>query len=145
MLAAAAAVTTRVRLMTTSLIATVRSIAILAKETASLDALSGGRLTLGLGVGGRVDDFHATETTFDDRGRRFDRQLETLHRIWAGGPAAEGAGPIGPAPVQPGGPQGLIGGSPPKAPARPARWGAGQARGWGRRVRSTQRGGRWGR
>jgi alkanesulfonate monooxygenase SsuD/methylene tetrahydromethanopterin reductase-like flavin-dependent oxidoreductase (luciferase family) len=137
-LTAAAAVTTRVRLMTTILIATVRNTAILAKETASLDALSGGRLTLGLGVGGRVDDFRATETTFDDRGRCFDRQLETLHRIWSGGPAAEGAGPIGPAPVQPGGPQVLIGGYTPKALARLARWGAGYVGGGGSPERSKQ-------
>src|SRR5258708_9135772 len=101
--------------MTTILIATVRNTGILAKETASLDALSGGRLTLGLGVGGRVDDFRATETTFDDRGRRFDRQLETLHRIWSGGPAAEGAGPIRPAPVQPDWPPACIAGHTPVA------------------------------
>lgn len=125
MLAAVAAVTTRVRLMTSVLIVTVRNTAILAKETASLDALSGGRLTLGLGVGAREDDFRATETSFRDRGRRFDRQLETLHRIWSGEPATEDTGPIGPAPVQPGGPQVLIGGNSPTALARLSRWGAG--------------------
>src|SRR6266436_8800484 len=81
-LAAAAGVTQRIRLITTVLLAPLHNAGVLAKQTASLDALSGGRLTLGLGVGGREDDFRATETSFEDRGRRFDRQLETLHRIW---------------------------------------------------------------
>ena len=57
--AAAAGVTQRIRLMTTVLLAPLRNTAILAKQAASLDALSGGRLTLGLAIGGREDDFHA--------------------------------------------------------------------------------------
>ncbi|HKS68834.1 MAG TPA: LLM class flavin-dependent oxidoreductase, partial [Ktedonobacterales bacterium] len=56
-LAGAAGVTVRIRLMTTVLLAPLRNTAILAKQAASLDALSGGRLTLGLGVGAREDDF----------------------------------------------------------------------------------------
>src|SRR5262245_31634834 len=76
MLTAAAAVTQRIRLMTTVLLAPLRTTAVLAKQTASLDALSGGRLTLGLGVGGREDDFHAAEQDVHTRGRRFEEQLE---------------------------------------------------------------------
>ena len=60
-LAAAAAVTSRVRLMTTVLLAPLRRAGMLAKQAATIDALSGGRLTLGLGVGGRQDDFHAAQ------------------------------------------------------------------------------------
>ena len=83
-LTAAAAVTHRVLLMTSILIATLRNAVILAKEAATLDALSGGRLTLGLGVGGREDDFHAAHASYKGRGRHMERQLELMRRI---GPA----------------------------------------------------------
>ena len=62
----------------------------LAKATGSLHAISGGRLTLGLGVGGRADDFAAAERPYDDRGRLMDETLELLHRAWAGEPVAGG-------------------------------------------------------
>src|SRR5690242_4618709 len=55
-LAAVAGATTRLQLVTTVLLAPTRNTGILAKQAASLDALSGGRLTLGLGIGGRQDD-----------------------------------------------------------------------------------------
>src|SRR6266567_1223165 len=103
-LAAVAGVTTRLRLMTTVLIATLRNTGILAKQAASLDALSGGRLTLGLGVGGREDDFLAAPADFKNRGKRFDAQLEQLARIWSGQAVSDQVGVIGPAPIQPGGP-----------------------------------------
>lgn len=121
-LATAAAVTRRIRLMTTVLIAPTRKAGILAKQAASLDALSGGRLTLGLGVGAREDDFRAVPGSFRDRARRFERQLDTMKRIWSGQPVAEGVGPVGPSPVQPGGPELLIGGYVPAAVQRIARW-----------------------
>ena len=62
----------------------------LAKVTASLDQLSAGRLTLGVGVGGRPDDYELAGRPFGDRGRRFDADLELLHQAWAAGrsPAA---------------------------------------------------------
>src|SRR5215210_5639736 len=66
-LAAAAAVTERVRLMTTVLIAPLRGAGVLAKQAATIDALSGGRLTLGLGVGAREDDFRFAPASFHDR------------------------------------------------------------------------------
>lgn len=124
-LTAAAAVTQRIRFITTILIAPLHNAGLLAKQAASLDALSGGRLTLGLGVGNREDDFRAAPASFHDRGKRFEGQLETMRRVWAGEPLAEDIGPIGPPPVQPGGPPLLIGGYSPAAIQRVGRWGDG--------------------
>jgi alkanesulfonate monooxygenase SsuD/methylene tetrahydromethanopterin reductase-like flavin-dependent oxidoreductase (luciferase family) len=84
-LAAAAAVTTRIKLVTDVLIAPLRSAAFLAKEAASVAQLSGGRLTLGVAPGVREDDFVAAEQSFRRRGARFDEMLEEIHRAWAGG------------------------------------------------------------
>jgi alkanesulfonate monooxygenase SsuD/methylene tetrahydromethanopterin reductase-like flavin-dependent oxidoreductase (luciferase family) len=124
-LAAVAGVTERVRLVTTVLIAPLRSPGILAKESASLDALSGGRLTLGLGVGNREDDFLAASASFRDRGKRFDQQLETMARVWSAGSFSQDVGPIGPAPAQAGGPEVLIGAYSPAGMQRLGRWGNG--------------------
>src|ERR671917_1705574 len=74
-LAAAAAVTDRVRLMSAVLLAPLRGAGVLAKQAATIDALSGGRLTLGLGVGGREDDFQAVGESFHDRRRRVGGEL----------------------------------------------------------------------
>src|SRR6266516_3498718 len=130
-LEAAAGVTQHIRLMTTVLLATLRNTAILAKQAASLDALSGGRLTLGLGIGAREDDFHAASTSFRNRGKRFEEQLETMKRIWSGQPLAENVGPVGPSPVRPGGPEILIGGYTHAAIQRVGRWGDGYISGGG--------------
>jgi alkanesulfonate monooxygenase SsuD/methylene tetrahydromethanopterin reductase-like flavin-dependent oxidoreductase (luciferase family) len=87
-LAAAAAVTERIGLVTNILLGPAYSPAPLAKVAASIDQLSGGRLTLGLGVGGRPDDYQLAGRSFADRGKRFDDDLELLHRAWAGEPVA---------------------------------------------------------
>lgn len=130
-LAAAAAVTSRIRLTTAILIAPFRGNgALLAKQLASIDNLSGGRLTVGLAVGGRDDDFSATDTPFLQRGRRQDQLVEEMTAVWAG--EARGfAGPIGPRPVQPGGPPLLLGGGSAAAIRRAARHGAGWIAGGG--------------
>jgi alkanesulfonate monooxygenase SsuD/methylene tetrahydromethanopterin reductase-like flavin-dependent oxidoreductase (luciferase family) len=130
-LTAAAAVTQRIRLMTTVLLAPLHPAGILAKQAASIDALSGGRLTLGLGIGGRPDDYNAAPASFSGRGKRFEQQLDTLYRAWSGQPLAEDIGPIGPPPVQEGGPEVLIGGNTPAAIARVGRWGSGYIMGGG--------------
>ncbi|MGH3394314.1 MAG: LLM class flavin-dependent oxidoreductase, partial [Streptosporangiaceae bacterium] len=124
-LAALAAVTTRIRVQTEVLLAPLRQPALLAKQAATLDRLSGGRLTLGLGVGDarRRDDFAAAGTDPRTRGRRLDEQLAIMRRIWSGQPYE--AGPIGPAPARPGGPEVLFGGFRPAALERVARWGDG--------------------
>jgi alkanesulfonate monooxygenase SsuD/methylene tetrahydromethanopterin reductase-like flavin-dependent oxidoreductase (luciferase family) len=124
-LAAAAGATSRVRLMTSVLLAPMRDATLLAKQAATLDALSGGRLSLGLSVGGREDDFLATGTSFHDRGHRFDQQLATMRRLWSGRRFSADVGAIGPAPVRPDGPELLIGGFAPAALRRVGRFGDG--------------------
>jgi alkanesulfonate monooxygenase SsuD/methylene tetrahydromethanopterin reductase-like flavin-dependent oxidoreductase (luciferase family) len=124
-LAVVAGVTSRVRLVTTVLVAPLRNAAILAKQAATLDALSAGRLTLGLGVGGREDDYRAAPAAFHNRGRRFEEQLTIMRRIWSGEPLDADIGPIGPPPARSGGPEVLIGGYSPTAIARVGRWGDG--------------------
>ena len=121
-LAAAAALTSRMRLMTTVLIAPLRGAGVLAKQAATIDALSGGRLTLGFGVGAREDDFRAAPASFHDRGRRFEEQLDLMRRVWSGQPVSNEVGPIGPPPARAGGPELLIGGYAPAAIRRVGRW-----------------------
>src|SRR5258708_12732759 len=85
-LAAVVGVTQRMRLMTTVLVAPLRNTAILAKQAASIDALSNGRLTLGVGIGGREDDFLSAQVPFHERAKRFDHHLPTITRIWSAQP-----------------------------------------------------------
>lgn len=124
-LAAVAGITTRLRLVTTVLLSPTRNTGILAKQAASLDALSGGRLTLGLGIGGRENDFLAAPANFHTRGKRFNEQLAFFERAWSGQAINDQIGPIGPAPAQPGGPEILIGGYSEAAIRRLGRWGNG--------------------
>src|SRR6266498_2235368 len=96
-LSAAAAVTSRIRLSTSVLLAPLyANTALFAKQAASLDRLSGGRLVLGLGLGGRDDDFTASGLTPTRRGRRLEEQMGEMKRIWSGEERGY-AGPIGPA------------------------------------------------
>jgi alkanesulfonate monooxygenase SsuD/methylene tetrahydromethanopterin reductase-like flavin-dependent oxidoreductase (luciferase family) len=74
-LAAAAAATSRVRLATMIAIGPLRSTAMLAKQAASVHGLSGGRLTLGLAVGARTEDYDAAEVEHKGRGKRLGEQL----------------------------------------------------------------------
>jgi alkanesulfonate monooxygenase SsuD/methylene tetrahydromethanopterin reductase-like flavin-dependent oxidoreductase (luciferase family) len=84
-LAAAAAVTSRIKLLTSVLLSPLRlNTALFAKQAATLHHLSGGRLVLGLGIGGRDDDFDVSGADMSSRGRVFDRQLEEMRRIWDG-------------------------------------------------------------
>ncbi|HEX3239955.1 MAG TPA: LLM class flavin-dependent oxidoreductase [Solirubrobacterales bacterium] len=116
-LAAAAAVTERIGLTTSVLLAPLReSAATLAKQTLSLQALSGGRLTLGVGIGGREDDYATAEVDMGDRGETIDQMLGRIRELWD-------ADHIGPATVGP--PTLLVGGGVDASFARAAKYGDG--------------------
>ncbi|MFE6858082.1 LLM class flavin-dependent oxidoreductase [Nocardia sp. NPDC057668] len=124
-LAVIAGATDRIRVQTEVLLAPLRDPVLLAKQIATLDVMSGGRLTLGLGVGGRADDHIASGTDLRTRGKRLDQNLEVMRRLWSGKPYGDDCGPVGPAPLQPEGPQLLFGGFQPAAIDRVGRWGGG--------------------
>jgi alkanesulfonate monooxygenase SsuD/methylene tetrahydromethanopterin reductase-like flavin-dependent oxidoreductase (luciferase family) len=125
-LAAVAGVTERIRLATTILIAPYRANgALVAKQAASLDRLSGGRLTLGVAVGGREDDYEVSGVDFHRRGRSFDAMLDQWQRIWRGDSG------VGPAPVRSGGPVLMVGGRADVTFERAARYGDGWIMGGG--------------
>ncbi|MFI0349058.1 LLM class flavin-dependent oxidoreductase [Actinomadura sp. 9N407] len=93
-LSAAAAVTERIGLTTAILLAAARPSAVeLAKQAASLDRLSGGRLTLGVSAGMREEDYVATGTEHATRGERLDRMIEEMREIWRGEGPVPGVGP----------------------------------------------------
>jgi alkanesulfonate monooxygenase SsuD/methylene tetrahydromethanopterin reductase-like flavin-dependent oxidoreductase (luciferase family) len=129
-LAAAAAVTERIRLASTILIAPYRvNGALVAKQAASLDRLSNGRLVLGVAVGGREDDYTASGVDFRTRGRRFEQMLEQWHDVWAGKSFGT-AGAIGPRPLRER-PTVIVGGAADVAFERAARYGDGWIMGGG--------------
>jgi alkanesulfonate monooxygenase SsuD/methylene tetrahydromethanopterin reductase-like flavin-dependent oxidoreductase (luciferase family) len=120
-LAAAAAVTARVRLATMIAIGPLRATALLAKQAASVHALSGRRLTLGLAIGARIEDYEAAGIDHRGRGGRLSDQLAYLRggidedRV---GPAREGI-------------ELLVGGASGQAFSRMARYADGYAHGGG--------------
>jgi alkanesulfonate monooxygenase SsuD/methylene tetrahydromethanopterin reductase-like flavin-dependent oxidoreductase (luciferase family) len=110
-LSAAAAVTSRIRLTTGVLLAPLyTNSALFAKQAASLDRLSGGRLVLGMGLGGRDDDFAASGVSTHHRGRRLEEHVALMRRVWSGEEFGY-AGGIGPEPARPGGPEIILGGA----------------------------------
>jgi alkanesulfonate monooxygenase SsuD/methylene tetrahydromethanopterin reductase-like flavin-dependent oxidoreductase (luciferase family) len=122
-LAAAAGATSTIGLLSTVMLAPVWPAALLAKEIAGIDGISGGRLTLGVGVGGRADDFVADGHPLQGRGKRFDRDLAVYREVWQGSPYAGGDNPAVPrgtreVPL-------LFGAGSPAAFERMARWGVG--------------------
>jgi alkanesulfonate monooxygenase SsuD/methylene tetrahydromethanopterin reductase-like flavin-dependent oxidoreductase (luciferase family) len=133
-LAAASAVTERITLATTILIAPYRkSTALLAKQAASIQQLSGGRMVLGIAVGGRADDYEASHADFEGRGDVFEGQLEEIRRTWSTSNASSGAAEhsgIGPD-VSDRPPQLIVGGSIDAAFRRAAEYGDGWIMGGG--------------
>jgi alkanesulfonate monooxygenase SsuD/methylene tetrahydromethanopterin reductase-like flavin-dependent oxidoreductase (luciferase family) len=128
-LAAAAAVTERIRLLSNVVVATTRNPVLLAKEAASVDQISGGRFTLGVGVGGREDDNVASRTSFRNRGEYMEEMLEIMHRAWRGEPVEGSPKPVTPMPVRDAKVPVLIGGYIPLSAERAARWGIGWSAG----------------
>lgn len=123
-LGAVAASTTRVRLVTSLVVAPLREPVLFAKQAATLDRFSDGRLTLGLGVGSRGDDFAAAGSNIHDRGKRFEQEIATFQKVWAGESPAEGTRFVGPHPTG-SGPELLIGGRSERAIRRVGRFGTG--------------------
>jgi len=95
-LSVAAGATSRIGLFPNVLLGPLYPPVWLAKAAAGLHALSGGRLTLGLGVGGRPDDFEAMHRPMNRRGAMMDELLDVMTRAWAGEPV-EGDLPVVPA------------------------------------------------
>ncbi|MGH2734837.1 MAG: LLM class flavin-dependent oxidoreductase, partial [Actinomycetota bacterium] len=123
-LAGAAGVTTRIGLCTMVVIGPLRAPALLAKEAATVDALSGGRLTLGVGIGARTDDYRAAGVPQECRGDRLSQQLAELRAYFEDGV-------VGPRAAQPNGPPLLVGGTSDTAFARMARYADGYVHGGG--------------
>jgi alkanesulfonate monooxygenase SsuD/methylene tetrahydromethanopterin reductase-like flavin-dependent oxidoreductase (luciferase family) len=124
-LAAAAAVTSHIGLLTNILLAPAYPPLLLAKSAASIDQISGGRFTLGVAPGGREDDFAAVGRPFHRRGRDFDAGLEEMHRIWAGEPRHS------PTPVGGGGVPLMFGGDSDASIRRTVKYGQGWTMGGG--------------
>ena len=123
-LAAAAAVTERARLATMVAIGPLRNTAVLAKLAGSVAALCGGRMTLGLGVGAREDDFDVSGVELRGRGSRLSEQLAYLRSEWRDST-------IGPMAARDAELELLVGGGSGPAFARMARYADGYAHGGG--------------
>jgi alkanesulfonate monooxygenase SsuD/methylene tetrahydromethanopterin reductase-like flavin-dependent oxidoreductase (luciferase family) len=120
-LAAAAAVTERIGLLTAVLLGPLRTNApLLAKQAQTVQALSGGRLTLGIGLGARDDDYEASGVETGERGRLFDQLLTEVTDVWKQG----GVGPAVDAP-----PRLVVGGQVDASFERVARFGDGWIQG----------------
>ncbi|MBJ7466100.1 MAG: LLM class flavin-dependent oxidoreductase [Mycolicibacterium sp.] len=128
LLGALAAWTDRVRLVTTVVVPQLHDPVALAKALATGDVLSGGRLTVGLGVGGRHEDYEAVGAdTATQTMRGMSERVAVMKRVWAGEKVTESVLPVGPPPVQPGGPELLVGTIGPKTVRSAAGWAAGLA------------------
>ena len=125
-LAAVAAVTERVRLVTGALLLPMRDEALVAKQAAVIDRVSNGRLDLGVALGARPEDFGLFGKTPAGRGRIFEKQLERMTQLWADAQATVDTGEAaGPASIQQPGPALWVGGYSPAAIGRAMRWGQG--------------------
>ncbi|MEV0219051.1 LLM class flavin-dependent oxidoreductase [Streptomyces sp. NPDC050704] len=122
-LAAAAGATNTIELISNIMITPVWPATLLAKEVAGIDAVSGHRLTLGIGLGGRPDDFVVDGLGPRGTGKRLDQDLEVYRSVWRGETVDGASNPLVPTgtrdvPL-------MFGGMAPASFERMARWGAG--------------------
>ncbi len=128
LLGALAAWTDRVRLLTTVIVPQLHDPVMLAKGLATGDLLSGGRLTVGIGVGGRHEDYQAVSADPATQTMRgMAERVAVMRRVWAGEKTSDSVLPVGPAPVQPGGPPLFVGSIGPKTIRSAAAWADGLA------------------
>lgn len=128
-LSAAAVLTERVRLHTTVLIAPIHDPVVLAKQLATIDVFSEGRLTVGVGTGGREEDYIASGTDVQrKRIAEMERSVACMREVWAGSIVRAGLmRAVEPFPVQDGGPAILAGVFGPKGVASAAGFASGIA------------------
>lgn len=128
-LSVAAAATERVDIMPYVLVMPPHSAVNRAKELATLDVICGGRLRLGVGAGARAEDYAALGAPFGTRRlSQLEEQVATMKRIWSGEKVvAEALLPVGPLPVQKGGPEILVASLSEKSIRHVSRWADGIA------------------
>lgn len=128
LLGAMSAWTDRVRLVTTVIVPQLHDPVMLAKALATADMLSDGRLTVGIGVGGRHEDYNAVGADVSSQTMRgMAERVAIMKRVWAGEKVTESVLPVGPTPVQAGGPQLMVGTIGPKTVRSAAQWADGMA------------------
>ena len=99
-LSAAAAVTERVDIAASVVVLPLHSEVWVAKQMATLDLVSGGRAVLGVGVGGRSEDYAALGRSLERRWDRLDEQVARIRSLWDGEPPGRGLDPVGPPPTR---------------------------------------------
>lgn len=121
-LAAAAALTERVRVLANVVVLPWHSIGLVTKQLLTIEQLAPGRLEVGVGVGGREEDYATVGVPFASRHARLDAGVRELRRLWSGEIPDGATAPLGPRPADPAGPPLLAGALGPKAMARAAQW-----------------------
>jgi len=127
LLGAVSAWTSRVRLVTTVIVPQLHEPVPLAKALSTADRLCDGRLTVGLGVGGREEDYRAASSSAPQTMAEMAARVAVMKRVWAGENVTSATRPVGPPPVQPGGPSLLVGTMGPRTVRNAASWADGLA------------------